>query len=717
MNLARVLDQALPAVSPERATDYLPRIHPRLIVREYEDRDGPIFMCIIPGGKPPHYFRLNRYQYTLCTCFDGQRDYQQVRDEFAFQTGVQLTVENVKEFADALEKSEFWYRTPQEASAMLCHELVDQRKRSLKKKRDLGDLATITLIHFDPDRFLQWVYKYFFWLYSRWFTAWSFFMLLVASLILGSRWHEVWTDSIAFYNLMGHGAWHAVMFFVMFLTLGAFHETAHGLTCTHFGGHAHRMGVFTIYLVPAIFCDVSEVWVYGGRWERIATVAAGVWSEVVICCYATVVWWATPPGTFLHTASYYVILSGGIFCALVNWNPLSRMDGYYLFCELLRFHDIKSQANFFLSSWVRRHIFRMPATVPPLPLLRQIGFATYALLSGWYCYFLLLFLCRLTYHILVYYSPQWAFLPAGFVAYLAFRSRLKKLGQFMREFYLDKHPLMQRHRGILLAAAAAIVIVLLVPLRRERVEERFTLEPLNRAVLRAQVPGMVNGIFVREGDRVAAGQTIARLEDVGLQSRVAEAAAAVNTADARARGAMLRYADLAAAQQEQARYRTAAALALDRQQRLELHSDIAGVVVTPRVQDLQGTYVKEGTEIAEVADTSIMRARIYVAQHEMRKLRNISAVSLLPDSSWTTRAASVAMISSASEEPPKAPGAVEGYAGVKGESYFDVQVLVNNSDGKLRDGATGIAKILGRRRGLLVTWLEPVWDAAARRIW
>jgi len=717
MNLARVLDQSLPDIPALRKEETFPCIHPRLVVREHEDRDGTVIMCVIPGGRPPCYFRFTRYQYLLASLFDGRRSYADVAEEYNRQTGANLTGEQVKGFADGMEKVEFWYHTPLERSEMLCHELMTTRHQHLKKKRDWGDLSSITFVEFDPDRYITWVYRHFSWVYSRAFLVWSAFMFLVMCFILGTQWHEVWNDSLAFYDLLGKGGSHAVLFFGMFLSLGAVHETAHGLTCKHFGGSPHRMGAFTIYLVPAIFCDVSEVWVFGGRWERLATVVAGVLSEVVVASYATVVWWATPRGTLLHTASYYIILSGGIFCVLVNWNPLSKMDGYYLFSEFFRFHDIKGQSNALISAWVRKNIFRMPVTVPIFPYPKNIVYPIYGVLSGCYCYFMLTFFSRVAYHMFSYYTPRWAIVPAGIVALIIFSTRIRMLVAFMRDFYHHKMPIFRAHWRKHTLVAAGILIALLVPVRREYVEEPFVLEPLQRAVLRAEIGAHVDRVLAIEGDHVVAGQPLIVMHDLEVQTRVARASTDLESALGRSIEAELRYGDFASARQGQLEFAEIRDIVNDRARRLQITSPISGVVVTPRTPDLVGTYAKAGTQLLEVADVSVLRARLYVPEPEMRKLTTIHEVVLHPDSHWGSVKAKVAMISPASEEHPAQASSDDNYKGASEASEFDVQVLVTNRDEGLTDGMTGTAKIFGRRRGILPTLLQPVRDGLARRIW
>ncbi len=715
MNLALILQQSADDVPAVELKIGPTRLHPRLVVREHQERDEKVYVAVIPGGRPPHYFRFNELQWRVCQLFDGERGPEQVSQLAASRLGITLSPDDVRAFVAALEEAEFWYHTPQEESVALCQHLMEERQR--RRKKDYGDLSSIILASWDPDNYLNWINKHFGWIYSRWFTYWSFFMLLVAIVILGSHWQQVWADSVEYYTLSGRGFGHFVNFLLAFLVLGFIHESAHGLTCKHVGGEVHRMGAMLVYLCPCVFCDASQAWVYGQRWERMLTVFFGVWSEIVICTYAAVVWWLTAPGTFLHEAAYLIILAGGIFCVMLNWNPLAKMDGYMLMTEFFRINDVKVVATQWLISWIRVRIFRMPGTVQPLTRLRSVCYGVYAILAGAYSYFLLLFFCRVTYNILHWYTPQWAFVPAWLLALRIFRTRIRKLGHFMKELYLDKRDLLRAHRKPILTAVAALIVLGVLPLRRETVQERFVLEPARRAVLRSQVPGQVTGVEVREGEQIQPGATIARLRDVNLQGARAKAAAELQMSEARAFDAQLRYGDFSAAEQKvrqtAAEYRSANA----KVQQLTIVSPIGGTVVTPRMRDLLGKYLSEGDEVAEIADVSTVRARIFVPEPEVKKLLHIHDVKLRMDSQWSSVPATVLSISPASQAPDPGLISTSEYKGIKLPEYFVVTVAVANPSGEYRDGMTGTAKIHGRRRSVLGIWLDPVVTAAARRLW
>lgn len=716
MNLSQIMASALPELPPQQRPDRPPRIHPQLVTCEHVERDGVYVRAIIPKG-PPHYFRMSMFQYSVASLFNGNRTYEEVARLCATKLGASLSVEEVRQFADALEKEEFWYRTPQEESEVLAHELAEQRHRAIKRKHAHVDPTTIELWHFNPSKMLDWLYARLKWMYSPWFTAWSLFMIGIMVVILGSQWRSVWGDTLYFYNLTGQPLWHVFEFFGVFLVLGAFHEAAHGMSCHHYGGKSHRMGFFLMYLMPGVFCDCAEAFVRAGRWGRIVTVAAGVWAEIVICSYLTVVWWMTPPGSAIHNLVYIFILSGAMFALIINWNPLSRMDGYFIFCEIFRFHDLKGQSTSYVINVLRKYVFRLPAAVPAMSPLRRIGFTAYALLSGAYCYFLLGALCRITYHVLYFYWPMWAFLPAWALALLIFRSRIRKFVKFLKELYLDKREVMKKNWKPLAAAAAAVFILLLLPLRRESVQQKFLLGPVQRAVVRNEVPGRVMEVMAEEGQHVKAGATLVRMTDLDLASDAAKADMEYRMASARSTDAALRYTDFGAAEQQRMRAASDYRVAHERERKLQLVTPISGVVVTPRVRELVGSYLSAGTKLTEIADTSTMRARVFVPELEMYKLQVVSGNALHIDGLWGTFHGQVVSVSTSSRELAPGLEAASKYEGVRLPAFFAVDILIPNEGDKLRDGMTGVAKIYGRRRSILAMALEPVVEALAHRLW
>ena len=97
MNLARILETSTAELPPIQQ-NAPPRLHPNLVVREHEERDGKIYLAVIPGGRPPHFFRLNEVQWRVCQLFNGERTLDQVSVAAAREIGIHLSVDDVRHF-------------------------------------------------------------------------------------------------------------------------------------------------------------------------------------------------------------------------------------------------------------------------------------------------------------------------------------------------------------------------------------------------------------------------------------------------------------------------------------------------------------------------------------------------------------------------------------------------------------------------------------------
>src|SRR5215467_2289192 len=547
MNLSEVMNVALPDLPARRSRGY-PRLHPKLVVREHIEEGVPMMLGVISGAM--NLYRFNPEQWALVQLFDGQRSYREVASLFEQQTGLAVGEEQVLEIAGALDELDFWHKTPLETNVTAAQKLAEQRqKRSKKKSVDMGQMV---VARWDPDVHVTRFHDAVKFVYSRWFTWLVLGMFTVMAAIFIGGWNEIWHDTVKYYTFTDKGVADLAEFWLLFCGLGFFHESAHAITCKHFGGQVHSMGFMLIYFSPAFFVDISEVYVYGTKWPRVAAIVAGIWVELMFCAVATVVWWGTPAGSPIHDFAYKIMLITGIAVVLMNLNPLVKLDGYYLMGELVGMPSIKEDSTEYLTTWVKRTLFRLPVEVPYSSPRRRMFFAIYAVLSGLYSYVLLFAIVRLSYNVFGRFSPQWAFLPAVVLAFMIFRGRLRSLGRLMKDFYLDKAETIRRwlggRRGLGLAALTLLAIF--TPYWPENVSGPFFLESQQRAVIRAPVAGQVKEVLIGEGMSVAADAPILRLENLPLQQEKDKAQAELDAAEAALRQAQSTYAGLGPARAE-----------------------------------------------------------------------------------------------------------------------------------------------------------------------
>ncbi len=716
MNILEALDVALPELPAKSARKSYPKLDPQVIAKEHIEQGVPMVLAKMPGSDS--FVRLSPEQWKLLELFDGQRSYEQVAEALAERMAVPFSADDVKEFASFLQdQTDLFYRTPLEKNVTLKQKLGAGRHK--RKRFAVADITDITLHRWPrADEYLTKLQPYVEFVYTPWFTVLTLFFFCVMAWMWADKFGEIWNDSFAFYNFTSKSAWDLVEFWFLFGAMAFFHESAHGMTCKHFGGNVEKMEFLLMYFAPTFVCDVTQIWIVGGRKARLATIISGIWIDLVICSVATTIWWSTATGMGIHNFAYKVIMVSGIGVTVLNLNPLIKLDGYYMFSEITGEVDLKERATLYVSGWIRKYIFRLPVDVEYIPHGRRVFYIGYGLLSGAYSYSLISFVILFAYHVLRAYSPEWGWAPALGLGYLMLKGRIHTLGRFMKLVYLDKK---ERVRAWFtparLAVASVLALILLfTPFWPDFVEGRFVLEPVRRAVIRTQVPGVVAETSVAEGQSVAEGTPLLRLRNLQLESAAAKAQADLRVATDRSTSASLRYAGFGVAERERQQAQEKSRTLTEELAQLQIASPIAGVVLTPRLSDLVGQYVVAGTQLAEVADASSMLARVYIPEFGMRDVHVGAKVRLQPASQIFPVSGTLTSLSAISTELD--PGLTEKaqLAGLNPPQFYVGSVKLTN-DGSLREGMTGNAKIFVRRRSLAAFALRFVRDQVERRVW
>jgi putative peptide zinc metalloprotease protein len=716
MNIVRALDVALPELPERLVRDKPPKLDPRIIFKEHIENGEPLVLAKVPGTEL--VFRFPPLQWKLIQMFDGTRSCAEIAEQFQAENAVAISVEDVQELVSFLQSNgRILYRTPTEQSITLQQELRSSRKkRSRFHGLDFSDI-TIKTWH-NADNYISKLYPRLRFLFTPWFVWTSIGMFALMGWMWADRFGEIWSDSFAFYNFTQKSGRDLAEFWFLFGAMAAIHETAHGLAGKHFGATIEKMGFTLMYFAPSFFCDATQVWVMGGKWARIATSIAGIWLDLVICFFATVVWWGTAAGMTVHDWAYKVMMVTGLGVSILNLNPLIKLDGYLIFSELVREPSLKESSTAYLSQWSRRHIFRLPVEVPYVPRRKRPFFVIYGILSGLYSYSLLSFLMVITYHILRSFTPEWAFLPSLAIGYWVFQSRVKLMVKFMKVLYLDKK---ERIRAWFTpvrftACTAALVVVLFAPIWPDFVQGQFVLTAAQRVSLHATVPGVVNTVSVQEGQRIAPGTPLLHMTNFDLESEAARAYSDLATAAAKAVDASLHYSNQASAEQERREKAEIRSLVNDKMAQLSIVSPIAGVVATPHLMNLVGKSLADGDPLIEVADTSRMLARIYVPEFSMQDIHTGTSARLLVHGRVTPKSTRIVSISPTSAEIAAGLVSKEQLHGINPPRYYLATAVLKN-DESLMEGMTGSAKVWAGRRSLAGFCFRFGRELVQRKIW
>jgi putative peptide zinc metalloprotease protein len=143
------------------------------------------------------------------------------------------------------------------------------------------------------------------------------------------------------------------------------HESAHALTCKHFGREIRRAGFLFYWGMPAFFVDTTDIWMEPRR-PRLLVSWAGPYSSFFLAGLASLTALLIPIQPIGGLAFQFAFIN--LLLALINLNPLLRLDGYYLLMDWLEMPMLRSRALSFIRRdlWVklsRRESFHRDDTI------------------------------------------------------------------------------------------------------------------------------------------------------------------------------------------------------------------------------------------------------------------------------------------------------------------------------------------------------------------
>lgn len=349
------------------------------------------------------YHRLQVEQYHVLELLNGERSLEEVRDKLkeTYPT-VQLQLSDIQQLITDLHKKGLLQSDRTGQAGALIRE---RRKEKLDKfKQKLMSLLYFRLPGWDPERTLQWLHPKVKWLWHPVVIFLCASFVVSAWLLLAVNFETFRSKLPEFEQFFG---WPNLMY--MWATLGVakiIHEFGHGVSCKHYGGECHEMGVMLLVFSPCLYCDVTDSWMLKSKWQRIIIAAAGMYIEVIISAAAIYVWWFTKPGmvNYLALNTFFVTT---ITTVIFNANPLMRFDGYYMMSDFLEIPNLRAKSDKLLRESFGWYCLGIePKPDPFMPETGKGWFVTYAIAAWLYRWVILLSISLFLYTVLKPYDLQ-----------------------------------------------------------------------------------------------------------------------------------------------------------------------------------------------------------------------------------------------------------------------------------------------------------------------
>jgi putative peptide zinc metalloprotease protein len=391
------------------------------------------------------FFRIKEFEYFITQNLDGKTSPEEIAQKFQKHFNIRLPLDTLNKFIHRLETLGF-----------LEGEVSERELAKLQyRKRTLwGKLLFIKLKGFDPDRLLNRILKYTKFLFTPRFFAFSLFVILLAIFITISNWGDLgYTVGGLFKVATIFKIWVAI-FLVIVL-----HEFAHGLTCKYFGGEVHEMGFLLLYFQPCFFCNVSDAYLFKEKSKKLWVTFAGAYGQVFVWALATLLWRITALDTGLSIFLFVVMLTSGV-TVLFNFNPLIKLDGYYLLSDYLEIPNLRKKAFDFLSSSLKRRFLKdHTVRVEASPRDKKI-YIWYGTLSLLYSALLLFFIFIKVESFLVSHLGGFGFVLFLFLLFLILKQPAKKVLTGLYGFIWARKEDLVKPKKIIIYSAIIIVLFL-----------------------------------------------------------------------------------------------------------------------------------------------------------------------------------------------------------------------------------------------------------------
>lgn len=398
----------------------------------------------------------------------------------------------------------------------------------------------------------------------------------------------------------------------------ALHELSHAMAVRHWGGEVKDAGIGFFLLMPIPYVDASDATAFPGKWQRVAVSSAGIAVELLLAGLALSIWMAAENG-FVRDAAFVVMTIGGMSTILFNANPLLRFDGYYILCDVLELPNLGSRSQRWWTHRLQRYA-RKDQQDPD------------AHVQGWEKLWLFFYspaswMYRIVISLVI---VQWVALKSLALAFVAmiwlfYSLFVKPLWNTIRLLSSSAYPGTQDWKPLAKAGfltALVIGFLLGVPVPVSTVADGVVWLP-EQSQVRAESDGRIAKVLVSDGQQVEKGQPLVVLEEPALLARRARLVAQIVAAETeQANGWLNGTVRGRNAHENTDRLRQDLAELDERIDNLTLRAGVDGVFVQPRVNDMLGRDISQGTLIAYVLADDLTTVRVAVPQDDIGRLKS-----------------------------------------------------------------------------------------------
>ena len=531
---------------------------------------------------------------SLTRDLDIEIDDQEIDGLIRFLDSQELTVDGVRTG---------WRRSLEHAAARrtgvlawLIHNYLFFRIPLLRPDAWLARASRVTSIVFTRVFWIGWV------------------CVTVAAFYLSTRsWSEFALSWQRVFALQG-----VVAFAAGLAAMKSIHELGHAVVARRLGCRVATIGVTFMVLAPFLYTDTTDCWRLPSRLHRWRVASAGVLAELTVAPLALLIWVFMPQG-FPRDLMFAAAVLAPAVSIVVNVNPFMRFDGYFMLADALGIYNLQPRSFAFARWRLREALFAHGAPPPEqLPDATARTMTTYGYLV--WLYRLPVFVGIAVFVYVFTFKILGLVLFAIEIGFFVLRPIVNELKIWWR---MRKAARIHWKSALLLGAGCLGIVALAVPWHGT-VAVPALVESGHLAAIHTPAPGRIAEILVRNGDTVAVGQPLIRLQAPELETREAIAVRRIALLDlrlARIAGSAEELDESTVLRQErEAEGQTLVGIRRLRDD-LVVKAPIGGVVLDLDKDLRVGMWLSPRHQIATVADPSTTVLRGFVAQADIGRVR------------------------------------------------------------------------------------------------
>jgi putative peptide zinc metalloprotease protein len=475
---------------------------------------------------------------------------------------------------------------------------------------------------FRPDRFLDATLPLTAVFYSRAFAAIVLVVLMADLYLVTRQLDEVRRTFSYFFNLEG-----GVYFLIAATFSKVIHELGHAYTAKRYGVRVPAMGIAFLVMWPVLYTDTSETWKLADKNKQFAIASAGIVSELVLACFATLLWVLTPDGAMKNI--FFILASTTWLITLaLNASPFMRFDGYFLLSDALDFPNLHERSSACARWWIRWRFFNLRQEVPEPTFSagQRRALVTFALVTWFYRLVVFLGIALLVYH--TFYKPLGVVLMLLEIWWFVLKPVVKEA----RFLLSQKGAIRLAWDAIAIAAVVLFALVWAVPITSQVSAPAVLIAEREQPVY-APAPARVVEVAVRPLQQVREGDVLIRMESPDLDLRAAQARSRLEVAKTEylrgvATSRSQEQSEVLASQV----YEAAAALKAveEEQAKLEVRARISGIVRDLHNDMFVGRWINPREAMMRIvaSETSLIEA--YLNDTQVRSVEPGQQVRFYP---------------------------------------------------------------------------------------